>query len=57
MTRIEKVVKEVSDLRDFYIKIQKRKKLPSRSFSQKPEHPKSSSLAVEEEKRASLDSD
>ena len=45
MTRIEKVVKEVSDLREFYLKIRKRKKRVASGYSKK-----SSTMIVEEEK-------
>jgi hypothetical protein len=48
MTRIEKVVKEVSELRDFYLKIQKRKQSGSSAYSQKPLHTESTSSVVED---------
>lgn len=47
MSKIERVVKEVSDLRDFYLKIKKRK---DSNYSQKPLNPDASKLVVQEEK-------
>jgi hypothetical protein len=49
MSRIEKVVKEVSDLRDFYLKIKNRKSPPSSKYEQDVG---SSVIKVEEEKNS-----
>jgi hypothetical protein len=53
MSRIEKVVKEVSDLRDFYLKIQKRKSPPSSKYEQ---NARSSEVKVEEAKNSKRNS-
>jgi len=55
MTRIEKVVKEMSDLRDFYLKIKKRKKPGPSAYSQKPPNPESSPTLVKEEQTSPKD--
>ena len=56
MTRIEKVIKEVSDLRDFYLKIQKRKQSGSSTYSQKPLDPDATAAYVNEARTSRKDS-
>lgn len=57
MTRIEKAVKEVSELRDFYFKIKKRNISGPSEYSQKQERKGPFPVAVEKEPGRAQESD